>query len=99
MAVLTYILKKSGLSISEPVVRSVAISTKYSGYIEREKDVNKSLERLENKQIKYEEIVRINNLSFECRQRIEKVKPETFGQRKRIEGIRPATLAFVAASL
>lgn len=99
VAVLTYILKKSGLSISEPVVRSVAISTKYSGYIEREKDVNKSLERLENKQIKYEEIVRINNLSFECRQRIEKVKPETFGQLKRIEGIRPATLAFVAASL
>jgi tRNA U34 5-carboxymethylaminomethyl modifying enzyme MnmG/GidA len=37
------------------------------------------------------------NISFECRQRVTRIKPETFGQLKLIEGIRPATLAVVAA--
>ena len=36
------------------------------------------------------------NLSNECKQRIEKIRPETFGQLKRMDGIRPATLAYVA---
>jgi tRNA U34 5-carboxymethylaminomethyl modifying enzyme MnmG/GidA len=42
-------------------------------------------------------IVASNNVSFECKQRISRIRPDTFGQLKLIEGIRPATLAVVAA--
>ena len=47
--------------------------------------------------INWEEIVSSGNISFECKQRITRIRPETFGQLKLIEGIRPATLAVVAS--
>ncbi len=92
-------LSESGISVDERVVRTVAISIKYRGYIIREKFENQSLNRLENKELDWKALLENSNLSFECKQRITKIKPETFGQLKRIEGIRPATLAFVASTL
>lgn len=96
---LNELLKRSGMNFSNALVRAVAISVKYRGYIERENFENQSLNKLEDKCIDFHSILENKNLSFECKLRIEKVKPTTFGQLKRIEGIRPATLAFVAASL
>lgn len=88
-----------GLSFSSRVVRTVAITIKYRGYINREEQENRSMAKLEDKKIVWSKLLENKNLSFECKLRIEKIKPETFGQLKRIEGIRPATLAFVASSL
>jgi tRNA uridine 5-carboxymethylaminomethyl modification enzyme len=52
---------------------------------------------MDTTKINWEEIVSSGNISFECKQRITRIRPETFGQLKLIEGIRPATLAVVAA--
>jgi tRNA uridine 5-carboxymethylaminomethyl modification enzyme len=95
---LSNILDYSGISMDLRVIRNVAIDTKYSGYIKRsEVEINK-LNKLGHKKIKINSLVTNDNLSFECRQRIDKIKPVTFGQLQRIEGIRPATLAYVAAN-
>lgn len=99
VATLLSFLKESGIEFSTEIVRTVAISIKYRGYIQRERYENESLKKLEARQIDYREILSNKNLSFECKQRIERIRPQTFGQLKRIEGIRPATLAFVAAGL
>lgn len=86
------------LNVPRRTIRSVAISNKYSGYIAKSDEHMLRLNKLESKNINWKELCASENISFECKQRIEKIKPETFGQLKLIEGIRPATLAAVAGT-
>lgn len=92
-------LDQLGLSFFPAVIQAVAISEKYSGYIKRNEVDKNRVDRFNNKAINWEQLSESKNISFECKQRIKKVRPETFGQLKRIDGIRPATLAFVARDL
>jgi len=92
-------LDKNGIYFDEKVVRTTAISLKYEGYINRAEVENKKILRLSKKVIDWNNLVSSENISFECKQRIKDIKPETFGQLQRITGIRPATLAYVAGNL
>jgi tRNA uridine 5-carboxymethylaminomethyl modification enzyme len=92
------IVKEFGFTFDKRVVNAVAISQKYSGYIDRSNSQNDRLLKLDKKKIKWTKLMDSENISYECKQRIEKIKPETFGQLKLIEGIRPASLAFVAGN-
>jgi tRNA uridine 5-carboxymethylaminomethyl modification enzyme len=85
------------LTTNFDLIRSVAISKKYDGYIKRSESQYEKLKKMDSTRINWEAICSSNNISFECKQRIQRIKPETFGQLKLIEGIRPATLAVVAA--
>jgi len=91
------ILTFHSISIPYDVVRAVAIAKKYDGYIKRSESQLEKLKKMDGTRIDWSEISASKNISFECRQRIQRIKPETFGQLKLIEGIRPATLAVVAA--
>lgn len=91
------ILEEHGILVSYDLNRTVAISKKYDGYIKRSDDQFQKLKKMDGMKINWEDISRSGNVSFECKQRITRIKPETFGQLKLIEGIRPATLAVVAA--
>ena len=79
------------------IVRMVAIDKKYAGYIKRGDEQFEKIKKMDATLINWADICESTNVSFECRQRISRIKPETFGQLKRIEGIRPATLAVVAS--
>lgn len=79
------------------VIKTVAIDKKYAGYIKRFSDQFEKIQKMDAQRIDWRSICDSKNVSFECRSRINKIKPETFGQLKRIEGIRPATLAVVAS--
>jgi len=94
---LNRILNYHGLFIDIDLVKVVAITKKYEGYIKRSDGQVQKLKKMDSMKINWKEIVGSSNISFECRQRIQKIMPETFGQLKLIEGIRPATLAVVAA--
>ncbi len=96
---LEYFLKSSGIVVDEKIVRAVAISVKYRGYIQRSDADFQKLMKLNNKNVDWQKLLENKNISFECKLRIEKVKPENFGQLQRIKGIRPATLAFVAGNI
>jgi tRNA uridine 5-carboxymethylaminomethyl modification enzyme len=85
------------INVPRETILSLAISIKYSGYVDKANMQYQKVEKLDNKRISWTEICKSNNISFECKQRIERIKPETFGQLKLIEGIRPATLAIVAS--
>ncbi|WP_372653571.1 tRNA uridine-5-carboxymethylaminomethyl(34) synthesis enzyme MnmG [Halobacteriovorax sp.] len=91
-------LKNRGVIFTPEVVYACAISIKYEGYINRSTIENERIYRLGKKQINWKSIVS-GNISNECRQRIEEVKPTTFSQLQRIDGIRPATLAYVAGNI
>lgn len=98
VTVLTEELTRNGINADSRVIRAAAISNKYAGYIERAKIDLDRVDRFENKKIDYTSLLKSSNISTECKQRIEEVRPETFGQLKRIQGIRPATLASVAGN-
>lgn len=92
-------LLNKGLLFDENVVRAVAIGIKYEGYIQRANNENEKVNRLSSMNIEWEKIVLSGNVSYECKQRIKEIRPETFGALQKIDGIRPATLAYVAGNL
>jgi tRNA uridine 5-carboxymethylaminomethyl modification enzyme len=97
--VLTRETLRLGISFSPDVVRTVAISVKYEGYIDRAVIESEKINRLGKKKLNWETLVESKNISFECKLRIKNIRPETFAQLQRIEGIRPATLAYVAGNI
>ncbi len=92
-------LAEMHVSFSSDVVQAVAISLKYDGYIKKSQDQYEKIKKLDNMKLNWEEITNSSNISFECKSRIAKIRPETFGHLKLIEGIRPATLAIIAGKL
>jgi len=80
-------------------IRSVAIYEKYRGYIERADQEKGKLISYARKAINWEVLSESPNVSYECRLRIKKIRPETFGQLMKIDGIRPATISYVASNI
>lgn len=84
------------LYVPREILKTIAINCKYDGYITKAETHYNKLKKLDSMNINWEDLCLSKNISFECKQRIEKIKPTTFGQLKLIEGLRPATLAVVA---
>lgn len=96
---LTKYFEYCGLNVDPRLIDCLAITIKYSGYIDRANEQNLRINKLNKIKINWENLCSSENISFECKRRIEKIKPETFGQLRLIEGIRPATLAAVAGQV
>ena len=77
----------------DEILESVEILIKYSGYIEREKNLADKYSRLENITIEGKfDYASINSISMEARQKLEKHQPKTIGQASRISGVSPADI-------
>ncbi len=95
--VLSFVLEKEKISVNWDVLNTCAISAKYEGYIERANQQYMKMAKLDTKKLDLPLILASDNVSFECKRRIEKISPETFGQLKRINGLRAASLAVIAS--
>ncbi len=77
----------------EEVIESAEVLIKYSGYIEREKQMADKLKRLEYIKIpesfSYDEI---SSLSTEGRQKLKRICPKSIGQAARISGVSPSDI-------
>ena len=77
----------------EEISEGAEISIKYKGYIERERVFADKMHKLETIRIKgkfnYPEI---KDLSTECRQKLERIQPETLAQASRIPGVSPSDI-------
>ena len=74
-------------------INGAEIKIKYSGYIEREKQVAEKLQRLEKINIHPEfDFQTLTSLSIESRQKLSKIRPTTIGQASRIPGVSPADI-------
>ena len=83
-------------SFDDSIMRQVEINIKYKGYIDREIDGAKRLESLENFTIKKDiDYFNIGGLTFEAREKLSRIKPETLGQASRIAGISPADISIL----
>ena len=77
----------------EEIAEAAEIRMKYKGYIDRERIVADKMHRLENIKIKghfkYDEL---QGLSTECRQKLERIQPDTLAQASRIPGVSPSDI-------
>ncbi len=76
------------------------ISVKYEGYIEKEKELVRKMQKVEKLKLKPDfDYNSIPSLSIEARQKLNKIKPETVGQAGRISGVSPADIAVLMVYL
>ena len=79
---------------SEESMEQAEIELKYSGYIEREKEMVEKMQRLEDVKINDDlDYSSIKSLSIESRQKLAKIRPSTLGQASRISGVSPADIS------
>jgi len=78
----------------DEVLEAAEIEMKYSGYIQRERQLAEKMQRLENIKIRgvfdYENI---QQLSTEARQKLKRIDPETLAQASRIPGVSPSDIS------
>jgi tRNA uridine 5-carboxymethylaminomethyl modification enzyme len=82
--------------ISPGALEQVEIQVKYEGYIERQQQMVEKFKRLEQKQIPQDlNYFVVPSLSTEVRQKLNEIRPASFGQASRISGITPAALSIL----
>lgn len=85
-----YVMPKN---FREEVIESAEVLIKYSGYIEREKNVAAKIKNLENIKIKPGfDFNKIKSISTEAKQKLSKIQPKTIGQASRIAGVSPSDI-------
>jgi len=98
-------LPQPPLDDSDPVLykqieEQIEISIKYQGYIERQADEIERHGANENTRLPENlDYAEVRGLSFEARQKLTAVKPETVGQASRISGMTPAAISLLMVHL
>jgi len=84
-------LKSFVKDISADVLEQVEIQLKYEGYISREQDVADKLNRLDEVKITDDvDFSKLESLSSEAVEKLNKIRPATIGQASRISGVSPS---------
>ena len=84
---------KAAENRQEEISEAAEIHLKYKGYIERERVFAEKMHKLENIRIKGKfNYADIKDLSTECRQKLERIQPETLAQASRIPGVSPSDI-------
>ena len=77
-------------NLDREVIEQAEIQVKYSGYIAKEKNNADKLTRLEYVKIPMDfDYSQIKSMSYEAREKLEKVQPTTVAQASRISGVSP----------
>ena len=86
--------------MNDIIFEQAEIEIKYSGYIDKEKRNAEKLKRLENIKIprnfNYDDLA---SLSFEAKEKFNKLKPETLAQASRISGVNPSDISVLLVSM
>ena len=77
----------------EEIAEAAEVKLKYGGYIEREREIAKKMRRLEDIKIRGRfDYDSLQSLSTECRQKLNRINPETLAQASRIPGVSPSDI-------
>jgi tRNA uridine 5-carboxymethylaminomethyl modification enzyme len=87
-------------NISQDVQEQVEVQIKYSGYIEKERLNADKLNRLEavNIPASFDYDI-LASLSYEAKEKLNKIKPQTISQASRISGIKPSDISVLLVKL
>ena len=80
--------------LEKDVLEQAEIKVKYAGYIEKEKANADKLNRLENIKIPANfDYSKLKSLSYEAKEKLEKIRPTTISQASRISGVSPSDIS------
>ena len=89
-----------GAVFAEQVAEQVEITTKYAGYIDRQRTEVQRAAHFEHLKLPADlDYLQVHALSFEARQKLSKHRPETLGLASRISGITPASISLLLVHL
>lgn len=81
-------------------LEEAGIMIKYENYIVKEKEMAEKMEKLDNLTIpKTLPYMKIQALSFEAREKLQAIQPQTLGQASRISGVSPADISVLMIHL
>jgi tRNA uridine 5-carboxymethylaminomethyl modification enzyme len=84
----------------DEVLEQAEIQIKYQAYIEKEFELAKKMESLDNYKIREDfDYTRVKALSAEGREKLRKINPSTLGQASRISGVSPADISVLMVYL
>ncbi len=87
-------------SQSEEILEQVEIQVKYAGYIQREKEMAQRVHRLDKVPLPESfDYTKIQALSAEGREKLNRLKPGSIGQASRISGVSPADISVLMVYL
>ena len=82
------------------LIKETEILVKYQGYIEKEQELAQRLSKFESMPLKYDfDYAALSSLSFEAREKLSRIRPETIGQASRINGVSPADISVLVVYL
>ncbi|HMM12277.1 MAG TPA: tRNA uridine-5-carboxymethylaminomethyl(34) synthesis enzyme MnmG [Bacteroidales bacterium] len=82
------------------ILEATEIEIKYEGYIQKEREMAEKLNRLEHIVMHPDfDYHALQSLSYEAREKLSRIKPQTLGQASRISGISPSDIAVLAIYL
>ena len=85
--------KLKAMGIYEKVLQQVEVEAKYAGYIARDRERADSLRQRDQHPLPEDaDYLAFGSVSWEARQKLERVRPASLGQAARIPGISPSDL-------
>ena len=86
--------------LPDEAVTQVEVAVKYGGYVDRQEELVRRFRKMEDVRIPGGlDFASIRGLSFEARERLDAVRPESLGQAARISGVTPAAVALLSVHL
>jgi len=93
-------MAQANLCLPEAVIEQVEIQTAYQGYIDREQKHIRALQQMENQVIPEGiDFWGIKSISYESREKLSRIRPDSMAQAARISGISPADLAVLSVAV
>ena len=84
----------SSQHLDDEIIEQTEIQIKYSGYIEKEKNNADKLSRLEHLKIPNNfDYSKIKSMSYEAREKLNKIQPKTVSQASRVSGVSPSDIS------
>jgi tRNA uridine 5-carboxymethylaminomethyl modification enzyme len=83
--------------LPDEVIQQIEIRAKYQGYIEREEEQIRRMDKSESVLIPQSiDYNKIKALKYESRQKLAKIRPDNLGQASRIPGVNPSDIAILS---
>lgn len=82
--------------IAKEISKQIEVDAVYEGYIKKQEEQVKHMEKLENKELSLDmDYTKITNLREEAIEKLNKIKPLSVGQAARISGVSPADISIL----
>ncbi|MBC8532059.1 tRNA uridine-5-carboxymethylaminomethyl(34) synthesis enzyme MnmG [Gehongia tenuis] len=90
----------AGEGMPPEVEEAVDIEIRYAGYMERQRRDIERFRKMENKRLpEHMNYLNISGLRLEARQKLDRIRPQSFGQAMRISGVSPADITVLMIEL